>query len=492
MRFAKILTVAAMPMFLFACGDNDSADFSNNAKTEDPVQQPKDSIPENTPDSILTPITRDYSSIWQGEGTAEKPYLISNEDELSKLAFYVSDSAMTFRDKFFKQTADIALSKAWNPIGVFGKNAYGYGNRPFGGTYDGDSKSISGLTINDTASYSGLFGLTRGASVKNVVIKNAKLNVGSYAGVLAGKMDSTSVENCKFESVEIKGTDRVGALVGEATHVQATNVSVTGTVQGTNSVGGLVGRLQDGSLSNVTNNASVTGASTVGGIVGSFASVASEGLISGALNNGSVSGTKDVGGVVATISSTKIERSGNAGEVNAEESQMSNVGGVVAVASSKSSVNEVFNTGKVTVKKVQSVGGVIGSMKAITATNLFNQGEISGKASNMGGLVGVVDNDSKLEFGYNSGKIPDENFAGAVAGKASMTAVFTNVYYDKTVAGTCLDVANHMLDQDKLPKGASSEELKASTFIATLNGAGNVWTVDSTKFGGYPVFTWLQ
>ena len=88
--------------------------------------------PPNIPDSALTPITRDYSKIWTaGEGTAENPYQIANEQDLRNLAFYVNDSSMNFKDKFFKQTADIALSSAWSPIGVYGKNSLGYGNRPW-------------------------------------------------------------------------------------------------------------------------------------------------------------------------------------------------------------------------------------------------------------------------------------------------------------------------------------------------------------------------
>lgn len=490
MRFAKVLSVAALPMFLFACGDDNSSLKVSNPEGETPQDSSTVEPPPNIPDEELKPIARDYSLIWSGKGTAEEPFLIASEQDLASLAFYVNDSSMIFKDFYFKQTADIALSGAWSPIGIFGKNAYGYGNRPFSGVYDGGLKTITGLSITDTASYSGLFGLVRGAQVSNVVIKGAKLNVGSYAGVLAGKMDSTTVENCSFEDVEIKGADRVGGLVGEATHVQAKNVSVTGTIQGVNSVGGVVGRMQDGSLENVTNKANVSGTSTVAGVVGSFASVASEGVISAALNYGAVTGTKDVAGVVATLSATKLERSGNSGAVVADSSQMSNVGGVVAVASNKSVVNEVFNTAAVSVKRVMAVGGVVGSLKAVTATNLFNLGEVSGQASNLGGLVGVVDNDAKLESGYNSGKIPDNNLSGTVAGKVASTAKVTNVYYDKTIGGSCLVVANQM--GMELPTGFATEEMKAATFIATLNGTGSVWKAGSATFGGYPAFSWAE
>jgi len=493
MHFAKIVSVATLPMFLFACSDSNSGDFSNSPQSDIPQEQPKDTaVQPNIPDSLLKPIERDYSLIWQGEGTAESPFLITNEQELSSLAFYVNDSSMTFKDKFFKQTADIALTKAWNPIGIFGKNAYGLGNRVFSGNFDGSAKTISGLSISDTTGYSGLFGLARGAHISNVVIKDAKMSVGSIAGVLAGLADSVTVENCTIENAEIKGVDRVGGLLGEAKYVTVSNISVTGTVSGTNNIGGVLGSVQNGTLTNLTNAATVAGKSIVGGIVGGSSSVSGESVINTALNFGAVSGTKDVAGVVATLSSTKIERAGNYGAVTAEESQIGNVGGVVAVASNKSVINEVFNTAAVSVKKVQAAGGVIGSLKGVTASNLFNQGELSGQASKMGGLVGIVDGDAKLESAYNAGKVPDNNLTGTVAGKVNSSATLTNVYYDKTVGGACLDVADHMLAQEKLPTGLATTEMQAATFVASLNGSGAAWAIDPAKFGGYPSFSWAK
>ncbi|MBQ2559340.1 MAG: hypothetical protein II565_01930 [Fibrobacter sp.] len=494
MRLAKILSAAIVPMFLLACGDDNPSINVNSPNGENPQDSSKVEPPPNIPDSALTPITRDYSKIWTaGEGTAENPYQIANEQDLRNLAFYVNDSSMNFKDKFFKQTADIALSSAWSPIGVYGKNSLGYGNRPFSGTYDGGSKTISGLSISDTTAYSGLFGLIRGAHVSNLVIKGAKMNVGSYAGVLAGMMDSSVVENCTIDGAEVKGKDRVAGLTGEATYVTVTNVAISGSVSGENSVAGIIGRMQNGTLTTLSNKAAVTGKSTVGGIVGASASVGGESVITSVLNYGTVTGTKDVGGLAATMSMTKMERSGNYGEVTASESQLGSAGGVVGVASSKSSLNEVFNTAKVSGTKVMAVGGVIGSMKTITATNVFNHGEIAGDASTFkGGLIGIIDGESKLEFSYNKGKIPDDNNSGTVAGKASMTAALANVYYDKTVGGTCLDIASHMLGQDMLPTGLPTENMITATFATTLTGAGGSWKSEPTKFDGYPAFAWIQ
>ena len=491
MRIGKFLTMATVPMMLLACSDDNSG-FSSNPSSEEPVEQPKnDSIPPNTPDSLLKPITRDFSLIWKGEGSAENPYQVASEADLISLAFYVNDSSMSFRDKHFVQTSDIALTKPWSPIGIFGTNAYGYGNRPFSGIYDGGAKSISGLTISDTARYSGLFGLTRGAQLKNVVIKGAKMDVGSYAGVLAGMTDSTVVENCNIENAEIKGNDRVAGLIGEASYVTVTNVSVTGSVTGTNSVGGVLGSVQNVTMTGLTNKATVSGKATVGGIAGASASVGDESVITNALNYGAVTGTKDVGGLFATLSNSKLEKSGNNGVVTADSSDRGSVGGAVAVVSNKSVVNEVYNAAKVTVKKLPTAGGVIGNTKStVVVTNVFNHGELSGKANNMGGLVGLIEGDAKLQSAYNKGVIPNENYAGTVAGNFTSSTAMANVFYDKTVGGTCLVVAKYMDMQ--LPTGVESTEMKAAAFITQLGSAEGVWTNDPAAFDGYPIFTWMK
>lgn len=492
MHFAKILSMAALPLFLFACGDGNPI-ITPPSSPDTPPEPPKDSIPENIPDSLLKPITRDYSKIWtKGDGSAQNPYQISNEQELRSLAFYVNDSSMNFNGTYFKQTADIALKSEWTPIGIFGANAYGFGNRPFSGTYDGDSKTISGMKINDTASYSGLFGLARSAHITNVVLTNVNMDVGSYAGVLAGKVDSTTIENCIIAEIVLNGTDRVGGLVGEANYMTVANVSVEGIVTGENSVGGVVGRMQDGSIQNVTNKATVSGKSTVGGVVGGAASVSSESIFASALNYGAVSGSKDVGGVVATLSSTKLEKSGNYGVVTASESQIGNVGGVVAVASNKSVVNEVFNTGKVTATKMLAAGGVFGSLKNAEVTNVFNVGEVAGMATSLGGIAGIIDGNSKLESSFNAGVIPNVNYAGTVAGSGKSTIILTNVYYDNVVGDGCKVFGGDAPFGIELPAGFATADIKAATFVATLNGTGNVWSIDPAKFDGYPSFSWAK
>jgi len=506
MQFAKILSVATLPMFLFACSDSNPSSVPVSSSSETPEEQPKEEIPENTPDSLLKPITRDFSTVWSaGDGSVENPYQIATEQDLKNLAFYVNDSSMNFRDKYFKQTADIVLSDAWKPIGIFGSNPNGLGNRPFSGKYDGGLHTISNLTISDTVSYSGLFGLVRGATISNLVVVGATMNVGSYAGALVGMADSTVIESCGAQDVSITGRDRVAGVVGEGAHVSLKAVMVSGSVTGENSVGGIIGRLQDGSMDDLSNNASVKGKSTVGGIAGSFATSSKsdgtiaegEGFAQKVFNYSSVTGTTGVGGLFATLSNTKLEKGGNHGDVTAdasgEERAMGSVGGAVAVLSTKSSMDQVYNLGKVTVQKLPTAGGVIGNAKTnVVATNLFNSGEVAGVATYLGGIVGSIESEAKLESSYNKGVIPNENYAGTIAGKGVSTIVLNNVYFDKDIGGECKVFGGDAPFDIDIPSGTASADMKSAAFITQLGSAEGVWTIDATKNDGYPVFAWFK
>ena len=85
MRFAKVLSVAALPIFMVACSDDNSSLKINNPEGETPQDTSKVEPPPNIPDEEFKPITRDYSLVWQGEGTAENPYQIASEQDLASL-----------------------------------------------------------------------------------------------------------------------------------------------------------------------------------------------------------------------------------------------------------------------------------------------------------------------------------------------------------------------------------------------------------------------
>lgn len=120
-----------------------------------------------------------------GTGSKEDPYLISSDLELAKLARDVTNgkSQTMYSGKYFQLSSNIDLSKGiWMPIGTLNDTNAGF----FGGTFDGDGKTISNMkiywTTNGTAEASwGLFSRLKGkdennyATVTNLIIENASL-----------------------------------------------------------------------------------------------------------------------------------------------------------------------------------------------------------------------------------------------------------------------------------------------------------------------------
>jgi len=118
----------------------------------------------------------------------------------------------------------------------------------FSGSFDGNGYTITGLTIDATATTQGLFGyISTGGEVRNlglmdVNIKNSAANTGSIAGQNAG-----TIENCyvtgMIESTSTLAAANVGGLVGgnlAGGVVDGCFAAVTITAAGGN-IGGIVG-----------------------------------------------------------------------------------------------------------------------------------------------------------------------------------------------------------------------------------------------------------
>lgn len=123
---------------------------------------------------------------FKGKGSKEDPYIISSDLELAKLAHDVTNgkSQTMYSDKYFQLSDNINLNKGiWMPIGTLNTTNAGF----FGGTFDGNGKTISNMKIYWTAfdgtteASWGLFSRLNGkdennyATVTNLIIENASL-----------------------------------------------------------------------------------------------------------------------------------------------------------------------------------------------------------------------------------------------------------------------------------------------------------------------------
>lgn len=243
----------------------------------------------------------------EGEGES-KVYLINNERDLERLAAYVN-SGHDATGKTFKQNANITLTAAHTSIG-----GYFEGNsRYFKGTYDGNNKKISELTVTAPYSnYQGLFGNTQKAVIKNVTLANCNITGKQCTGGIVGYASaSTAIENCHVRGNILATASNAsdhGGIVGSATATSITNCTVTGTIStsvSNDNYGGIVGVANyDVTITSCENATNISGdGQNHGGIVGRDNSDSNK--FKYCLNTGVVNGNQFVGAIAGKVYSVR-------------------------------------------------------------------------------------------------------------------------------------------------------------------------------------------
>ena len=271
----------------------------------EPQEKSKEEPPEGI--SLLmeeensTAVSENETADFEGEGTAESPYLIEDVDDLKLLAQKVNGGE-AYEGKHFKLTADIDLKKEeWTPIGTkvyvgeFGQPE----SRYFQGTFDGGRHQIANLTITGRNEYVGLFGYVKNATIQNCNVAGEVSGynfVGGIVGAVDGK--TNNILNCSFQG-NVTGNAYVGGIVGQVQNqCEVSSCYAIGTVHGGNDkVGGIAGEGR-GAIKNCYALADVSaGGKFVGGIAGDAFSV----TIENCYYSGEVSASGSAGGIVGNV-----------------------------------------------------------------------------------------------------------------------------------------------------------------------------------------------
>ena len=167
--------------------------------------------------------------------------------------------------------------------------------RGYAGTFDGNGKTITGLTINELLGGNmGLFAsIAEGGMVKNLTLDDVDITIDmSYAGAVAGQNDGT-IENCSVSgSVTSSGklpSAYVGGIVGQ-NNGTITGCTVEGSVKAKDAdiAGGIAGYHSKGTITDCHSSATVEGRAYVGGIAGQ-----SKASITACSSTGDVTATKN-------------------------------------------------------------------------------------------------------------------------------------------------------------------------------------------------------
>lgn len=162
--------------------------------------------------------------------------------------------------------------RVWTPIGNLSN--VGYTLALYGGTFEGNGKTVSGLYFNDiygmTDGYAGLFGyINPRGTVQNVGVFDsyfrADYRVGGVAGYNAG-----IVTDC-YNTGTAMGYHYIGGLVGENSLGKTKNCYNIGRViiLGQDYAGGVVGRNKDGTVINCYYDSTVFSGNAIGSETGS-------------------------------------------------------------------------------------------------------------------------------------------------------------------------------------------------------------------------------
>src|SRR5579883_959652 len=396
-----------------------------------------------------------------GSGTTLSPYVVTDIYGLQGIGTLLSSNFNLGANINATSDASGHSSASWNSNAGF--VPIGTSSSPFTGSFNGNSDTISNLTIsNNSAQYIGLFGYVGGSSyageIQNLTLSSPSIASTTssqfYLGSLAGYIQSSAGSNTVVNNVTVSG----GA-------VTLTNSSAA--LQ--SPVGGLIGKLNTGTVSNVTNSStdSANGFSFVGGIVGwamgtdTISSATNSGSItSGQVNKGG-SGELTVGGIVGLVtdgifgssvthSNVTISSSNNSGTI--QGGKLAAIGGILGDDSgdgttSTVAINSSYNTGSIspisTSTATEAVGGLVGVewTSTLNLSNSYNLASVTGNDSSsagnlsIGGLLGWFSNGSSST--NNTSTISSSFNAGSVSG--TQTASNTNGDFVGGILGRVLN-----------------------------------------------------
>lgn len=276
-----------------------------------------------------------------GDGTVDKPYQISTEADLEEFRDIVNgENGKTQNSSACAElTADIVVNEdvldkdgnlneedkddftQWTPIGT--------SSEPYTGTFDGNGHTVSGIYINTSENYQGLFGCigdinkSGTGTVKNLGIEDSWISGGDNVGGIAG-YSIGSIEDC-YNTGSVSGGSNVGGIAGTADG--AKDCHNEGTVSGSGEyIGGILG--VGSNTRGVVNRCYNTG-SVIGSGEGPVAGIAGGQVLGGlnCYNEGAISGNaaygilgSSYGGVVNCYNIGKVGYNAISGAHDMEES----------------------------------------------------------------------------------------------------------------------------------------------------------------------------
>ena len=288
----------------------------------------------------------------------------------------------------------------------------------FGGTFDGQGYTISGLTITGSGNVRGLFRYLQSGGV----VQNVSLEV-------------------TIEPTDLQ--DSLGGLVGN-NRGSVRNCTVTGSIQGETNIGGIIGvNESSGKIINSTFSGSVTGEHYVGGIAGQNLGSILQCVNQGKINTVAVEGEADL----EDLDSRPLNSTENL-------PACTDIGGITGFSTGV--LQSCKNTGPVGYEHVgYNVGGIAGRQSGYL-NGCTNQGVILGR-KDVGGIAGQLEPEIFLRYGEDLlnqlwselGTLGDQVDHLLYDLNSTNTSTTAQLQMLSSHAGTAQDAAGELMDAAK-------------------------------------------
>lgn len=317
---------------------------------------------------------------YPGSGTEDDPWRIYTAEDLqgaSNRGYYkvMNDIDLT------EWINENSPSTGWPAIGRNSGEA----------TYiDGDGHKITGLWINTTENYNGLFSNFSAGQIKNLNVEVAsgkKVKGGDYTGILIGRNANGSIVNCSVIG-EVEGTIHVGGVVGYVESTTMKSVTFDGKVNSTSAnafIGGVAGQIAGCTVDNCRSSVTIN-TSGADNRIGGLGGYSKGGTINKSIANTTILSTganNYVGGLIG-YSETPATLTVSKGSVSATGAN-SYVGGLIGYALSP--VSDSYSTASTT--GTQFTAGLVGYTFS-TIDKCYAKGNVYGDMYGAG-VVGELD-----------------------------------------------------------------------------------------------------
>ena len=356
------------------------------------------------------PTPKGFSNIDMIKGlTMYAPALISGEEDLRTIG--------EKPDFHYLLTNDIKMMSGENWSAVGGEDG-------FSGTFDGNNYTISGLRIdaNDSTSAYGMFGTIGSGTVRNLKLKDVKIDGSSLVGSIAAE-NYGIIENC--------GVD------GDIYAIRKDNMLSVGGIAANN-----YGIIQDVSADiSVIADGEVL---TAGGIVAN-----NDGIIIGSEFSGEIKAKQNkefsngvLGGIVGINTSGYIYESFADCKITSK-SATNYIGGISGITNG-GEIYKCASVGKIEATKSSDstsyVGGITGLLPSGLVVNGYSEMLVSvlSPKAYVGGIVGY-NQEGNVQNTYSHNKIETsgvESFSGGIVGYSEGGFIVDNVTIDAEIIGS--------------------------------------------------------